>query len=282
MTKFPEKFHDEIRHKILAISSKYLKKPTHISEVEKIIAKGLKLTRQFINNNKDLLITEADKGNITVVLKRQDYLEKMKILLDDSATYEKIDSDPLLKSQKTIFNKLDGWRKSNLLGEKIQRKDIITTNTNLSRMYGLPKVHKENWPLRRVVSYTNTPSYFMAKYFDNILKSVPNTFCNIKNSLEFISKIKNKKIPYNHTMVSLDVNSLFTNVPLDLFITSIEKIWHYISPNTKLPLDQFIFGIKLLMEQTFFQFDHQFYIQPLVLQWVLQFLLLPQILLCKI
>ena len=68
MTKFPEKFHDEIRHKILAISSKYLKKPTHISEVKKIIAKGLKLTRQFTNNNKDLLITKADKGNITVVL----------------------------------------------------------------------------------------------------------------------------------------------------------------------------------------------------------------------
>ena len=101
----------------------------------------------------------------------------------------------------------------------------------------------------------------MAKYFDNILKSVPTPFYNIKNSLEFISKIKNKKIPYNHTMASLDVNSLFTNVLLDLVIASIEKRWHYIAPNTKLPLDQFILGIKLLMEQTFFQFDHQFYRQ---------------------
>ena len=108
LTKFPEKFHDEIRHKILAISSKYLKKLTHNSKVEKIIAKGLKLTRQFTNNNKDLLITKEDKGNIRVVLKRQNYLEKMKILLDDSATHEKIDSNPLLKSQKTIFKKLDG------------------------------------------------------------------------------------------------------------------------------------------------------------------------------
>ena len=90
-------------------------------------------------------------------------------------------------------------------------------------MYGLPKVHKENCPLRPVVSYINTPSYLMAKYFDNILKSVRNPFSNIKNSLEFFSKIKNKKIPYNHTMVSLDVNSLFTNVPLDRLLLALKK-----------------------------------------------------------
>ena len=59
----------------------------------------------------------------------------------------------------------------------------------------------------------------------------------------------------------MDVTSLFTNVPLNLFLTSIEKRWHYISPNTKLSLDQFILGIKMLMGQNLFKFDHQFYIQ---------------------
>ena len=28
--------------------------------------------------------------------------------------------------------------------KKIERKDLMTSNTNLARMYGLPKVHKEN------------------------------------------------------------------------------------------------------------------------------------------
>ena len=44
------------------------------------------------------------------------------------------------KSQKTIFKKLDEWRKLNLLGVKIERKDLITINTNLARMYGLSNV----------------------------------------------------------------------------------------------------------------------------------------------
>ena len=97
----------------------------------------------------------------------------------------------------------------NLLGDKIERKDLITINTNLARMYGLLKVHKDNCPLRPVVSYINSPFYFMAKFFNNILKSVPKPFSNIKNSFEFINKIKNLKIPNNYTMISLDAISLF-------------------------------------------------------------------------
>ena len=109
-------------------------------------------------------------------------------------------------------------------------------------------------------SLTYTPSYFMAKYFNNILKLVPKPFSK-KNSLEFISKIKNIKIPDNHLMMSLDVTSSSTNVLLNLILTSIERRCHYISPNTKFSLDQFILGIKMLMEQNFFKFDHQFYSQ---------------------
>ena len=185
----------------------------------------------------------------------------MQKLLDDSSTYEKIDLDPLQKSQNTIFKKLDEWRKLNLLGDKIERKDLITINTNLARMYGLPKVHKENWPLRPVVSYINTPSYFMAKFFNNILKSFPKPPSIIKISFEFISKIKNQNIPNHYTMMSLDVISLFTNIPLDLVLISIEKRWHYISKSTKLSLERFNLAIKILLEQTFFMFNHQFYRQ---------------------
>ena len=110
---------------------------------------------------------------------------------------------------------MDEWRKLNFLREKIERKDLITSDTNLARKYALPKIHKANCPLRPVVSYINTPSYFMAKYFNNILKLDPQAFSNIKNSLEFISKIKNIKIPDNHIMMSLDVSSLFTQFTIE-------------------------------------------------------------------
>ena len=39
-----------------------------------------------------------------------------------------------------------------------------------------------------------------------------------------MDRIKNAKIPHNYVMVSLDVSSLFTNVPIHLVPKGIEKI----------------------------------------------------------
>ena len=87
LIKFPEKSHDELRDRILSISLKYLKKTIHNSDLEKTIEKGVKLTRELSRNNKDLLVTKADKVNITVILNKQNYLDKMQQLLDDSSAY---------------------------------------------------------------------------------------------------------------------------------------------------------------------------------------------------
>ena len=50
--RFPEKSHDELRHRILSILSKYLKKSIHNSHLEKTIEKDVKLTREFLKKNR--------------------------------------------------------------------------------------------------------------------------------------------------------------------------------------------------------------------------------------
>ena len=62
-------------------------------------------------------------------------------------------------------------------------------------------------------------------------------------------------------MISLDVTSLFTNVPIDLVKNSIEKRWNLINKATNLPLQEFQKGIEFLMKNTFFQFDNEYYHQ---------------------
>ena len=59
-------------------------------------------------------------------------------------------------------------------------------------MYGLPKIHKENCPMRPVVSCTDTPTYFLAKTFKDILnQALPKPLSFIKNSVKVRSKIQN-------------------------------------------------------------------------------------------
>ena len=62
-------------------------------------------------------------------------------------------------------------------------------------------------------------------------------------------------------MISLDVTSLFTNIPKDLVLKAIEKRWTDIACNTSFSLSQFLYGIEVLLESTSFCFNNEFYEQ---------------------
>ena len=166
--------------------------------------------------------------------------------------------------------KLEGKR---FLGKNVTKKDISINNTILPRIYGLPKIHKQTFPLRPVVSLINTPTYYMSKLFEKILrKSLPPPNSHVKNSFIFKDIISKTKIPTDHIMISLDVSSLFTNVPFDLIINSIKKGWNSIKSATNFPLEEFKRGIEFLMNNTFFSLITNIISKFLVLQWVLRFL----------
>ena len=91
----------------------------------------------------------------------------------------------------------------------------------------------------------NTPTYYMSKIFAKILKfSLPVPNSQVKNSFMFKDVISKTKIATDHIMISLDVMSLFTNVPFDLVLNSIKKIWCLIKSATNLPLQEFQKGIE--------------------------------------
>ena len=93
-------------------------------------------------------------------------------------------------------------------------------------MYGVPKIHKEDNPLRPILSMVNAPRLAMAKWLTQLLKPVVSKVGNhtIKDSFEFC-KILDEYCtngdfsPENSFMCSFDVLSLFTNIPLEETIT---------------------------------------------------------------
>jgi len=62
-------------------------------------------------------------------------------------------------------------------------------------------------------------------------------------------------------LFSLDVISLFTNVPLDLAINSIGKRWEYLERFTKITKSEFIATINFILGSTYFKFNNKIYKQ---------------------
>ena len=83
--------------------------------------------------------------------------------------------------------------------------------------HGLPKIHKPDWPLRPIVLFINSPLYNLSKFVAKILTTLINSNnLSIKNSFELVDRISNFKINDKDWMLSFDVVSLFTKIPVHI------------------------------------------------------------------
>ena len=94
---------------------------------------------------------------------------------------------------------------------RIRPNDVSTAN-----FYGLTKIHKENIPLRPIVSLPRSRTYELSKYLAMILhllfKKSPHT---INNTNEFLANFKDLKLKPDEMMILFDVVSLSSSIPLD-------------------------------------------------------------------
>ena len=69
--------------------------------------------------------------------------------------------------------------------------------------------------LRPIISNIGPATYDLAKYLAPLLKPLSESQYTIKNSKIFAKRLRKLTISPEYKMVSIDVVSLFTNVPLD-------------------------------------------------------------------
>ncbi|XP_067205235.1 uncharacterized protein [Linepithema humile] len=185
----------------------------------------------------------------------------MNLLLSDESTYEVVTVDPTRKIINGLKTHLNRWRQKGFISKSIYLS-LLSSDGTLPRAYGLPKVHKDNCPLRIIVSCINSPLYKLAMFLHNVLhNSIPKPDSHIKNSFQLIDMLKDKIIDDDTDLVSLDVVSLFTNVPSELAIAGIVNRWPIISNNTLFSMEEFISAIRFVLSSTFFTFNNKIYKQ---------------------
>jgi len=221
----------------------------------------LQQTKLFAINNPDVLFTKADKGNATVAMDLNEYNNKMTEILSDLNTYTKVKRDPIKKLSNQVRSVLTSWLKNEYIDTHTYRKLLITDGL-LPRAYGLPKLHKTGHPLRVIISSLKSPLYNLSCYLHNIIKcSVPEAKSSVGNSFKLVKNLNSKILDFGYTLASLDVVSLFTNVPVENVYEGISNRWQLIERNTAIPKKEFILALKLTLESTFFSFDKIIYKQ---------------------
>ncbi|MGL5708699.1 MAG: reverse transcriptase domain-containing protein [Aeromonas sp.] len=103
------------------------------------------------------------------------------------------------------------------------------TGTHIPRLYGLPKTHKKGVPLRPILDMINSPYHALAKWLAKLIEPIRKEMTRVhtvRDTFEFVDMIQQHNMN-GRTMLSLDVSSLFTQVPLnetiDYLCTYIEE-----------------------------------------------------------
>ena len=188
---------DIVKAKITQILSNWRPPTPNLTEEE------FKALKQF-QQDKTINILKSDKGNATVVMDKNDYEEKMLMLLADNKTYERIDSkvNPL-KSIKKELNKL--------LWKFVKEEKITSPVYSMlkcikgvkPKIYGLPKVHKVNLPLRPIVAFVGSPTYNLSKFLIIVLSPLLKQTYSVKNSAQFVNMVNDLRCNNIHALFRL-------------------------------------------------------------------------------
>ena len=233
----PEHESEEIRGEVARILRKAKKPVSNLPAKERNALKSL-------NSDKDIIILPADKGNATVIMSTAVYEQNIQELLDPN-TYKIVNKDP---------NGRILWLANKLIKESsidgVNKKCLCKSEALPPRLYGLPKIHKDQTPLRPIVSAIGSPTYELAKYLASLLKPhIGRTDTYVKDSTHFIEQLKAIKLQTDDRLVSFDVVSLFTKVPVSDTLRLLEELF---------PCD-IIALFRVCLTESYFLWKGQFY-----------------------
>ena len=78
--------------------------------------------------------------------------------------------------------------------------------------------------MRPIVSKINSPTQKTVEWLVAQFKFLePSPSLSVKNSIEFVNKVKELRITRNETMLSFDVNSLFPSIPTSQALVFLKK-----------------------------------------------------------
>ena len=222
-----------------------------------------------LSSKKDIVVQKCDKGNSIVILNKSDYLTKVKEIISDTAKFEKAnircgkEIRHILNQEKKFRDIVNDLFKSGKISYK-QREHLIPVGSRPVILYGLSKIHKplvSGLPkMRPILSAIGTCGYNVAKFLVPILSPIVNGPFSITNSFSFNQDILGQNTSL--IMGSLDVDALFTSIPLDETIEiALEELFRSTEKINNLTKDDVRNLLTLATKESLFLFDGEYYYQ---------------------
>ena len=241
-------------------------RPTpNLTQAEKRALKQLK-------SDISVILKPADKGGKLVLQHRDHYQLEALRQLNDREFYKPLSAPIYLQTAALIKRTVNSMRHQGFINKRQQHFLSPPSNPRPRHFYTLPKIHKptDKWtvpgvipPGRPIVSGCNSESanveHFIDYHLQPIATSIPSF---IRDSLHFKSLLSDLDIRDSDVLFSLDVESLYTNIPIQQGIASVKQALSEHASTAKNRPDKFILTLlELTLLRNDFQFNNETYLQ---------------------
>ena len=213
-----------------------------------------------LTQDPDITIRKADKGGKWVVMKTAHYDNEALRQLNDSTFYQPCSSD----SSKFLRQHLHAHLQTLYRRKFINKKELSflspVGSSDDRTFYHLPKLHKDAWPTlalppgRPIVSDLKSLSYNCSKLLEHFLAplvSRQNSY--LRDTGHLIATLRDTSIRPNDLLFTMDIESLYSNIPLDEGIDVISQLFRE-NPNPRRPDLTLLSLLRLLLKHNAFSF----------------------------
>lgn len=161
--------------------------------------------KKFLKQHPNILIVHRNGGNVSVAREKDICIQECQELLNVNKHYSSLTRNPISTLQQKANKIVSTIERDNLISDVTAKR--LKNYNSAPRFYALSKIHKPTFSVK--------PKNLLNLLLLSKLLHIT-LIMNIKLKIFFFS---------NYEVVSFDVVSLFTNLPLDVIFNGISKHW---------------------------------------------------------
>ncbi len=244
-------------------------KYAQIKELQNVSGEDLRELKLLKENN-GIVIKPADKGNALVIMDRAQYLLEANRQLADTTYYTPLNKPIYTETIPLVHAILESLHKKKFITAKQKRYLKGPIEPRIRRFYILPKIHKEKekWtipyvvpPGRPIVSDCSSETYATAEYVEFYLTPLSTKHPSyVKDTKHFIESVRALDVPPQALFFTIDIDSLYTNIPIEAGIEAVKNIFQKYPDPTR-PDEELLQLLHINLTKNDFEFNGKYFLQ---------------------
>ena len=232
----------------------------NLSPAERTVLNSLVSEKRFV-------VSPVDKGGGWFVAPTDEYRGEAFRQLSNDTFYSLCDKSLAHTTAAKLTQLLNHLRTNRFINKREFRFLAPPDHPRERSFYLLPKVHKSDWPTpcmprgRPIVSDVKSVSRNCASLVEHFLAPIARSLPSyVRDSMHAISLIKNFVLPNDALLFTLDVTSLYTNIPHEDGIASCSRAFlRY--PDAKRPDLSILTMLRIILTSNDFSFCDERFLQ---------------------